>query len=416
MIRIPLLVAALLAAAAPSALAAQTGPTVAQYEQEIAKVEAAIREGHNGGFVVERKVNGEAVPAVLSQEQFRAFVVQMVMTDEIDPSEVPAFIKAARFRSDRSVEDLEEQLSRLESGRMKAAVAEGGETLTRVRAEMYTPERLAGLDVEDIDKLHPAERYDILINRTGGMIERGQAGDFIIIQEVNGKRVPVAVTPSQFAQFVTEMVMLGELEPGEAPAFVAAARIYSVSALEELKDIRQGLTEKRDTIVRDIEAEISGDRETLARIAAEVRQNAPEGGVLAQAAERSRATAIATSSGSMAPTLRAAPPPPPPPPPAPATNYAAWMTGTFDTGGGVLTLGPGGGNYEYQNGRLRVTRIDGPVMEGIWEQDQSAGKCANGRYYGIYRLTFTENGFTGLFGYCEDAPSMPGGFHGTRRK
>jgi beta-lactam-binding protein with PASTA domain len=100
----------------------------------------------------------------------------------------------------------------------------------------------------------------------------------------------------------------------------------------------------------------------------------------------------------------------------PPQDYRAWMTGTFDTGGGVLKLSPAGGTYEYSNGRMSNIRIEGPVMEGRWEQDSSAGKCPDGRYHGRFRLTFSENGFTGLFGYCDEEPARRGGFQGTRRK
>jgi hypothetical protein len=96
-------------------------------------------------------------------------------------------------------------------------------------------------------------------------------------------------------------------------------------------------------------------------------------------------------------------------------EYRVWMTGTFDTGGGVLTLNPAGGRYQYQNGRMSTTRIDGNVMEGRWEQDMSAGKCPDERYWGRYRLTFTSGGFTGVFGYCDEEPHRIGGFQGTRR-
>jgi beta-lactam-binding protein with PASTA domain len=100
----------------------------------------------------------------------------------------------------------------------------------------------------------------------------------------------------------------------------------------------------------------------------------------------------------------------------PPQDYRAWMTGTFDTGGGVLKLSPAGGTYEYSNGRMSNIRIEGLVMEGRWEQDSSAGKCPDGRYHGRFRLTFSENGFTGLFGYCDEEPARRGGFQGTRRK
>jgi hypothetical protein len=96
-------------------------------------------------------------------------------------------------------------------------------------------------------------------------------------------------------------------------------------------------------------------------------------------------------------------------------DYRVWMTGTFDTGGGVMTLNPAGGRYAYQNGRMSTTSINGTVMEGRWEQDMSAGKCEDGRYWGKYRLTFTSGGFSGVFGYCDEEPHRTGGFQGQRR-
>ena len=104
------------------------------------------------------------------------------------------------------------------------------------------------------------------------------------------------------------------------------------------------------------------------------------------------------------------------PAPGVRTNFLEWMTGTFDTGGGVLQLTPAGGTYEYSNGRMTVEKIDRTVMEGRWEQDLSAGKCEDGRYHGRFRLVFTEDGFSGVFGYCDEEPGRIGGFQGTRRK
>ena len=92
------------------------------------------------------------------------------------------------------------------------------------------------------------------------------------------------------------------------------------------------------------------------------------------------------------------------------------MTGTFDSGGGLLKLTPAGGTYEYANGRLAVDKIDGTVMEGVWTQDSSGQQCKDGGYHGRFRLTFTETGFTGLFGYCDEPPAAQGGFYGTRRR
>eukprot|EP01030_Chromulinospumella_sphaerica_P033460 gene33460-34327_t len=92
------------------------------------------------------------------------------------------------------------------------------------------------------------------------------------------------------------------------------------------------------------------------------------------------------------------------------------MTGTFDTGGGVMTLTPAGGSYPYANGTMTTTRITGNVMEGIWTQTSSGGQCPDGSHRGRYRLEFTESGFTGVFGYCEEEPHRKGGFQGTRRR
>lgn len=102
-------------------------------------------------------------------------------------------------------------------------------------------------------------------------------------------------------------------------------------------------------------------------------------------------------------------------PEAPGVDYRVWMTGTFDTGGGVMTLNPAGGRYQASNGRMSTTRIEGNVMEGRWEQDSSGGQCPDGRHWGTYRLTFTATGFTGVFGYCGEVPHRRGGFQGTRR-
>lgn len=102
--------------------------------------------------------------------------------------------------------------------------------------------------------------------------------------------------------------------------------------------------------------------------------------------------------------------------PAPEGSAAAWMTGTFDTGGGVMQLSPAGGTYEYQGGRMYRITVNGAVMEGRWEQNLSAGRCDDGRYWGRFRLTFTVDGFSGLFGYCGEEPHLTGGFQGRRRR
>ncbi len=56
--------------------------------------------------------------------------------------------------------------------------------------------------------------------------------------------------------------------------------------------------------------------------------------------------------------------------------------------------------------------IEGPVMTGRREQASAGGRCPDARYRGAYRLAFTEDGFTGVFGCRDEEP----GFQGRRRK
>lgn len=102
-------------------------------------------------------------------------------------------------------------------------------------------------------------------------------------------------------------------------------------------------------------------------------------------------------------------------PPAGATAGARqWMTGTFNTTEGTLYLTPNGGTYTQDNGKIRVTSIAGARMEGYWEEGSSDRQCADGRYYGRIRWTFTARGFTGTWGYCDDEPTR-GNWSGTRQ-
>jgi len=92
----------------------------------------------------------------------------------------------------------------------------------------------------------------------------------------------------------------------------------------------------------------------------------------------------------------------------------AATTGTFDTSFGVLTLTNQGGNYSTSGGRVTVTRLDGNIMEGVWEQSSASRRCANGRYYGKFTFTFAADGFAGAYGYC-DEPINAGPWNGKRR-
>ena len=105
---------------------------------------------------------------------------------------------------------------------------------------------------------------------------------------------------------------------------------------------------------------------------------------------------------------------PRPPVGKPPQEVAAWMTGTFDSGFGVTQLTPGGGTYSISNGALAVTGIKGATMEGTWTQSSSGGQCADKTHRGRFRITFTADGFSGLWSYCDKEPNM--GWIGTRRR
>ena len=101
-------------------------------------------------------------------------------------------------------------------------------------------------------------------------------------------------------------------------------------------------------------------------------------------------------------------PPPVKPPVTPAARPGGprqWMTGSFDSTEGPVQLTPAGGTYSQDGGRIRVSRIRGATMEGYWEEQHSDRQCRNGRYYGRIRWTFTPEGFTGTWGYCDEAPT-----------
>lgn len=93
---------------------------------------------------------------------------------------------------------------------------------------------------------------------------------------------------------------------------------------------------------------------------------------------------------------------------------ATLMTGEFDSTFGRLKLADGSGNYDYNKGRIVISRIDGSVMEGIWEQSKSSQRCADGHYFGRFRFTFDADGFTGSYGYCDQSPIPSNVWNGTR--
>lgn len=91
------------------------------------------------------------------------------------------------------------------------------------------------------------------------------------------------------------------------------------------------------------------------------------------------------------------------------------ITGTYDTSYGRMVLGSSGGTYTDSDGRIVFTSVTGSVMQGYWVQARSSRECPQsryGRHYGRVRFTFTTEGFTGVWNYCDD--EMTRSWNGTR--
>jgi hypothetical protein len=89
------------------------------------------------------------------------------------------------------------------------------------------------------------------------------------------------------------------------------------------------------------------------------------------------------------------------------------MTGSFETGWGEMRLIGGSGRYDHNDGRLEVEKIESAVAEGKWTQSESDRQCPDGRYWGRFRFTFSETGFTGVWSYCDE--TLGGNWNGTRK-
>jgi hypothetical protein len=98
-----------------------------------------------------------------------------------------------------------------------------------------------------------------------------------------------------------------------------------------------------------------------------------------------------------------------------AQPYAQWMTGDFDSDFGRLSLTPQAGTYAYHDGRVSVSSRQGPNMDGTWQESSGAHKCLDGLYRGRFHFEFTDSGFTGQFGYCDD-PVNAGKWNGKRHE
>lgn len=81
------------------------------------------------------------------------------------------------------------------------------------------------------------------------------------------------------------------------------------------------------------------------------------------------------------------------------------IAGTYRTSFGAMTLTESGGTYDAKSARLDIVLINGNTVQGYWTQDDAAERCDNGQFTGRFRFTFTAEGFTGVYGRCEEQPA-----------
>ncbi|MDO9307770.1 MAG: hypothetical protein Q7V04_01755 [Deltaproteobacteria bacterium] len=88
--------------------------------------------------------------------------------------------------------------------------------------------------------------------------------------------------------------------------------------------------------------------------------------------------------------------------------------GSYKTSEGDMTLSQDGdrisGKYTNDNGEITGTMYDA-TLDGFWIEDHSDRRCntsKHGRYYwGRIAFEFSDNAYSGLWGYCNDAPTRP---------
>jgi len=105
--------------------------------------------------------------------------------------------------------------------------------------------------------------------------------------------------------------------------------------------------------------------------------------------------------------------------PARAQINVAGTWSSNDGSMGTLTVSQSGDivrmEYSHSNGRI-VGHLRGNVFEGHWIQDLSGRRCSNthdgSNYWGRMTFTFQGNSYSGMWGYCEDAPGTA--FQGSR--
>jgi hypothetical protein len=98
----------------------------------------------------------------------------------------------------------------------------------------------------------------------------------------------------------------------------------------------------------------------------------------------------------------------------PAAAPTSSTTGIFDTSFGVLEIRADAGTYTVSDGHVSVQSTHDNIIEGVWEQSSAAKQCPDGRYWGKFVFAFSAKGFTGFYGFCDDAPTA-GEWNGTRR-
>lgn len=90
------------------------------------------------------------------------------------------------------------------------------------------------------------------------------------------------------------------------------------------------------------------------------------------------------------------------------------IEGTYDSDFGVLMLTKTDGTYSFKDGRVTLSKIYGDFVDGTWSQSESGQQCSDGSYRGTFHFSFTQDGFTGSYGYC-DGPTNAGPWNGKRR-
>lgn len=86
---------------------------------------------------------------------------------------------------------------------------------------------------------------------------------------------------------------------------------------------------------------------------------------------------------------------------------------TSSEGGGMIIKQDGSdiqGTYTLKEGVI-IGKLTGNTVKGYWIQNSSGSRCAttrnNSYYWGIMELIFTDNSYSGKWGYCNGRPDSP---------